>query len=238
MFEKEAEDSWQSKDLWYKVNADESAYKTGFQDGYNKAFVEADKNLKAIVTDFNRANEWHYPSKGEYPKECENVLCYCYCKGTEIKFCCVGHIVVGGDNKARWWSNNKTEELRVIAWKEIVLPKEIKEMTKDEMKDKISMALKDTVLQQGFEIICKENAELEKEKCELLGIIQGKDEVIANLKEQSKDLCESLDIMNNRESELLDQIVKMKNRLNCTKYHYCLCNDKTCKTCKDWELEK
>lgn len=41
MFEKEAEDSWQSKDLWYKVNADESAYKTGFQDGYNKA------------------NEWH-----------------------------------------------------------------------------------------------------------------------------------------------------------------------------------
>lgn len=33
-------------------------------------------------------------------------------------------------------------------------------MTKDEMKDKISMALKDPVLQQGFEIICKENAEL------------------------------------------------------------------------------
>ena len=35
------------------------------------------------------------------------------------------------------------------------------EMTKDEMKDKISMALKDPVLQQGFEIICKENAELD-----------------------------------------------------------------------------
>ena len=34
-------------------------------------------------------------------------------------------------------------------------------MTKDEMKDKISMALKDPVLQQGFEIICKENAELD-----------------------------------------------------------------------------
>ena len=33
--------------------------------------------------------------------------------------------------------------------------------TKDEMKDKISMALKDPVLQQGFEIICKENAELD-----------------------------------------------------------------------------
>lgn len=36
-------------------------------------------------------------------------------------------------------------------------------MTKDEMKNRISMALKDPVLQQGFEIICKENAEL-KEK--------------------------------------------------------------------------
>ncbi len=32
-----AEDSWQSKCLWYKVNTDESVYKTGFLDGYNKA---------------------------------------------------------------------------------------------------------------------------------------------------------------------------------------------------------
>jgi predicted nuclease with TOPRIM domain len=40
-------------------------------------------------------------------------------------------------------------------------------MTKDEMKDRISMALKDPILQQGFEIICKENAELEKENKEL-----------------------------------------------------------------------
>ena len=35
-------------------------------------------------------------------------------------------------------------------------------MTKDEMKNRISMALKDPTLQQGFEIICKENAELKK----------------------------------------------------------------------------
>lgn len=33
-------------------------------------------------------------------------------------------------------------------------------MTKDEIKNRISMALKDPVLQQGFEIICKENTEL------------------------------------------------------------------------------
>ena len=38
-------------------------------------------------------------------------------------------------------------------------------MTKDEMKDKISFALKDPVLQQGFEIICKENAELKSKNC-------------------------------------------------------------------------
>ena len=36
----------------------------------------------------------------------------------------------------------------------------IKQKQKDEIKDKISMALKDPILQQGFEIICKENAEL------------------------------------------------------------------------------
>ena len=31
--------------------------KKGAEFGYNKAFVEADKNLKAIVTDFNKAKE-------------------------------------------------------------------------------------------------------------------------------------------------------------------------------------
>ena len=41
------------------------------------------------------------------------------------------------------------------------------EMIKDEMKDKISMALKDPILQQGFEIICRNLAELEKENAEL-----------------------------------------------------------------------
>ena len=42
-----------------------------------------------------------------------------------------------------------------------------KKMTKDEVKNRISMALKDPVLQQGFEIICKNLAELEKENAEL-----------------------------------------------------------------------
>ena len=36
--------------------------------------------------------------------------------------------------------------------------------TKDEIKNRISMALKDPILQQGFEIICKENTELKAGK--------------------------------------------------------------------------
>ena len=42
-------------------------------------------------------------------------------------------------------------------------------MTKEEMKNRISMALKDPILQQGFEIICKENAELKKRNVILAG---------------------------------------------------------------------
>lgn len=94
----------------------------------NKELREENAKLKKELKIPQRCwqDQWHYPSKGEYPKEGENVLCYCKCR-TEIKFCCVGHIVVGGDNKIRWWSSNRSEKLNVYAWKEIVLPKEIKE---------------------------------------------------------------------------------------------------------------
>lgn len=44
---------------------------------------------------------------------------------------------------------------------------QVLKMTKDEMKDKISFALRDPILQQGFEVICKNLAELEKENAEL-----------------------------------------------------------------------
>ena len=40
-------------------------------------------------------------------------------------------------------------------------------MTKEEMKNKISMELKNPVTQQGFEIICKHILELQKDKGEL-----------------------------------------------------------------------
>lgn len=41
--------------------------KKGVEFGYNKAFVEADKNLKAIVTDFNKAIVWRKVADGDLP---------------------------------------------------------------------------------------------------------------------------------------------------------------------------
>ena len=72
---------------------------------------------------YHKANEWHYPLKGEYPKESENVLC-CY-KVVNAEFYSIGHTIIGGDNKIRWWSSNRSEELNVYAWKEITPPKEL-----------------------------------------------------------------------------------------------------------------
>ena len=83
------------------------------------------ERIEELEKELNKANEWHFPSKGEYPKEGEDVLCYCKCR-TEIKFCCVGHTIIGGDNKIRWWSSDRSEKLNVYAWKEIVPPKENK----------------------------------------------------------------------------------------------------------------
>lgn len=62
-------------------------------------------------------------------------------------------------------------------------------MTKDELKNRISLALKDPILQQGFEIICKENAEL---------------------KEVNADLKQSLDWANERESEDVKRIADLE----------------------------
>lgn len=80
-------------------------------------------------------------------------------------------------------------------------------MTKDEMKNKISMALKDPILQQGFEIICKENAELEAENAKL-----------KRYAKQLQNICkEGLEMVEDIENRLLEinpqewvEIEKMK----------------------------
>ena len=75
----------------------------------------------------------------------------------------------------------------------------------DEMKDKISMTLKDPVLQQGFEIICKNLAELEKENTELKGI---KD--IATLIRANNDTVITLMQLNNMLVSKNQQLTKAK----------------------------
>lgn len=73
MFEKEAEEN--GFGIGCTVNPT-TAFQDGAEFGYNKAFVEADKNLKSnsLVTDFNKANEWHYV-KDELPRKSDATLC-------------------------------------------------------------------------------------------------------------------------------------------------------------------
>ena len=103
---------------------DKRSYIDGFQKGaefgYNKAFVEADKNLKAIVTDFNKANEWH---KSDIPTSQINKVVLGYIKDYNSKMFCL--VKWNGE----WWYDARTynERVKLIAWKEIAPPKEIKE---------------------------------------------------------------------------------------------------------------
>ena len=110
-------------------------------------------------------------------------------------------------------------------------------MTKDEMKNRISFALKDPILQQGFEIICKNLADLEREN-RLLGercnqLLKDKGNLtdeLANLKEILAQTIENdevsyetlrlhdqeeIGMLNSRIAELKQQIEKMKQCGNC-----------------------
>ena len=127
MFEKEAEERARALERCQTLGAyddDESyARDLGWNEGEVAGYEEGFKD--GAEFGYNKVNEWHYPSKGEYPKECENVVCYC--KVVDVKFCSIGHTIIGGDDKIRWWSSNRSEELNVYAWKEITPPKELKE---------------------------------------------------------------------------------------------------------------
>ena len=62
---------------------------------------------------YNKANEWHSVSKGEMPTDEKTILIY-----LEARF------VLGWYKFGFWYSNDGEIEEDVIAWKEIVLPKE------------------------------------------------------------------------------------------------------------------
>lgn len=74
---------------------------------------------------YNKANEWHYPSKGEYPKVNGNVLLWCEPKFKE-QHTKGGCLVLG------YWSDSRFVQFSpkngtIIAWKEITFP-ELKEI--------------------------------------------------------------------------------------------------------------
>ena len=82
----------------------------------------------------NKANEWHYPSKGEYPKcdEKTQLIFYvtCYCRDITRKRMVLGYYqksFMNDDVKLFVEKSKGYEEEHlpkdVIAWKEIVLPK-------------------------------------------------------------------------------------------------------------------
>ena len=69
-------------------------------------------------------------------------------------------------------------------------------MNKDEMKCKISMALKDPILQQGFEIICKQIAELKEKNKSYEEIIDNSSTTLARERSKNyKQLTEAKEII-------------------------------------------
>ena len=114
MFEKEAEEyARQNNPAEYGVRATHFTVLNSFKDGAEFGY--------------NKANEWHYPSKGEYPKDekdmlmSEQLILLIKMKGTDCSYLALGQY------------NFSTQEFiyrqlvgltDVIAWKEIVLPKE------------------------------------------------------------------------------------------------------------------
>ena len=145
MFEKEAEDSFKCKKVLYKWETDKHSYIYGFKDGaqfgYNKCKEELNQNGLALQSDMdktieqnialkkelNKANEWHFVSKEGFPNK-DDIYLIIRSDGLHLgDYCCGGD----GDIDCQSWCDYPSEEEiqddSVIAWKEIVPPKEIKE---------------------------------------------------------------------------------------------------------------
>ena len=110
MFEKEAENYADKQigcdDGYYEWTDVEKAFKDGAEFGYNKA------------------NEWHFVSKEGHPNK-DDIYLIIRNDGLHLgDYCCGGD----GDIDCQSWCDYPSEEEiqddSVIAWKEIVLPKE------------------------------------------------------------------------------------------------------------------
>ena len=132
MFEKEAEDN-KPPYAFCTLDTNCELWKDGFQKGaefgYNKAFVEADKNLKAIVTDFYKANEWHEIeskvshkreiSKQYMPNNKEKVLLKYHFSGDDEVHISDGYYDAY-DFEFHIANNPKHRIVCIIAWKELI----------------------------------------------------------------------------------------------------------------------
>lgn len=81
----------------------------------------------------------------------------------------------------------------------------------------------------------KQIAELEKEKCELLGIIQGKDKAIKNLKKENKVLAQNLE-----DTEIINKALEKENaelKEQCSILADCNSCTSSCKT-ENLEMKK
>ena len=82
-------------------------------------------------------------------------------------------------------------------------------MTKDEMKNRISMALKDPVLQQGFEIICKENEELKRNKKTVVHLADCLEEKMKERIAELETRCNELFLQNNEFAERFEKSLEI-----------------------------
>jgi hypothetical protein len=92
----------------FEKEAEEWANKMYPSDGQAQRYL-----LMGAEFGYNKANEWHYMKDGEYPTHSNRVLVF-----TDEG---VGFGLYGLDNK-KWYTYDTGFD--VIAWKEIVLPKE------------------------------------------------------------------------------------------------------------------
>lgn len=71
------------------------------------------------------------------------------------------------------------------------------DMNQNELMNKISFALKDATLAQGFEIICKRITELEKENTQLIDKLNLQNQRLNELKKENTELKEQNSILKN-----------------------------------------
>ena len=140
MFEKEAEDNkppYAFCTLYTKCELWKDGFQKGAEFGYNKCKEELnqqglalqfdmDKTIEqniALKKELNKANEWHYMKDELPPKKVPlNIITFDKNKKRRVW---VGEYDGGN---GQWWTGYFNHYIDVpYAWKEIVLPKEVKE---------------------------------------------------------------------------------------------------------------